>query len=244
MDFTFKSYINLIHLLKENNYTFSDYTNWDKNDRTVIMRHDIDTSVEKALEMANIEKKEQIAATYFVLVSSDFYNIHSLHTANILDELRKTGAKIGLHFDEMRYKISGENDLIAAIHREKEVLEDALGSPVDSISMHRPSKWILDDNIQVPGMVNAYSTTFLNEFKYVSDSRMHWREDVELCVKSNQFSKLCILTHAFWYQSHSMSTKEILLRFINSAKEERYRSLAENIRDIDEFITSREIEDI
>ena len=43
-------------------------------------------------------------------------------------------------------------------------------------------------------MINSYSKEFFQNFKYVSDSRMKWREDVMKYVKEKQYPRMQILT--------------------------------------------------
>jgi hypothetical protein len=91
-------------------------------------------------------------------------------------------------------------------------------------------------------MVNSYSNEFFKEFKYVSDTRMNWREDVEAIIKSHEYHRLHILTHAFWYdKDEKIQTREKLMDFIMHANEERYNWLRENIRDLDEFVTKEDV---
>ena len=52
------------------------------------MRHDIDYCVDKALEFAILEHEMGISSTYFVLVTSDFYNIFSLNNSEKLRRIR------------------------------------------------------------------------------------------------------------------------------------------------------------
>ena len=81
-------------------------------------------------------------------------------------------------------------------------------------------------------MINSYGMKYFREFKYVSDSRMQWREDVCRMVSEGVFSKLHILTHAFWYEEKERTIQEQISRFIRSANCERYDTMRGNIRDL------------
>lgn len=60
-------------------------------------------------------------------------------------------------------------------------------------------------------LVNAYDPYFFNDYKYVSDSMMRWREPIEEYIKDKQFQKFQILTHPIWYRDTQDKTdKEIL----------------------------------
>ena len=81
MNFTYGSYKQLIQTLKKSGYNFTDYDKCDCFDKCVIMRHDLDFELQRALNIAEIEKEEGVFSTFFVLVTSDFYNILSSESA-------------------------------------------------------------------------------------------------------------------------------------------------------------------
>lgn len=120
--------------------------------------------------------------------------------------------------------------------KERGRLEEILEIPVRIVSMHRPSKETLEADWKFPHMINSYEVEFFKDFKYVSDSRMHWREDVEAIVQSQEYDKLHILIHAFWYAKELETTKEKLESYIHAAEVERYDNLNKNFRDLKEFI--------
>lgn len=241
MDFTYNAYVDLIKLLKEKDYKFTNYKDYKNIERPVIFRHDIDNSLERALNIAKIENDNKIKSTFFVLLSTDFYNVFSKQSNIILREIISLGHEVGLHFDEKRYKINNEEDLLNYVEYEKNILDGVLDVDVETVSMHRPSKWILENDIQFKDIINSYSKKFLNEFKYLSDSRMHWREDVLEIIKSKECDKLHILTHPFWYAEDKGGIKERVRGFIKDANIERYYQMKDNIRDIEEIILEGEL---
>lgn len=236
MDFTYDSYIELIDLLKNKGYEFTNYIDYENVEKPVIFRHDIDNSLEKALELAKIEYNNQINSTYFVLLSTDFYNIFSKSSFEILSQIINLGHDIGLHFDEKRYDISNLEDLEYYVDYESEILGKALDIDIKAVSMHRPSKWILEKDMKFKNTINSYSKTFLEEFKYLSDSRMHWREDVLGIIEASEYDKLHILTHAFWYSKINGTINDKIMNYIDKAKDERYYQFRDNISDIDKII--------
>ena len=103
MDFTYKAYEKMVTLLRKNGYVFSKYKdNRMPNLKTVIMRHDVDMDLNKALRMAVFENQLGITSTYYVLISSDFYNAFSKNSVNIMKQIMNLGHDIGLHFDEQK----------------------------------------------------------------------------------------------------------------------------------------------
>ena len=241
MDFTYVGYLELINLLKEKNYQFCNYFNYEDYDKSVILRHDIDNLLNKALEMARLEYENNIISTFFVLLSTDFYNVFSKKSNKILKEIISLGHHIGLHFDGNKYEILNAKELEYWVERESEILGYAIDKEIKVVSMHRPSKWIVENNIQFERIINSYSKKFLLDFKYLSDSRMHWREDVLGIIVNEKYNRLHILTHSFWYSHKNETINEKLMEFIDNAKIEQYYSLKDNIKDLDEIICKEDI---
>ena len=226
----------MLNLLRENGYEFSDYKSDGKYDKCVVLRHDIDTSLDKALKMAQIEYDNNVKSTYFALLSTSFYNIAERNARDKLLRIRDLGHDVGLHFDELNYAegINVEDKIIL----EAEIMSELLGYKVDSVSMHRPSQKTLNANYSLRGqLINSYGQRVFKGYKYVSDSRRRWREDVISIIRSNQYSKLHILTHAFWYNDAELTIEESMSRFLRDAVIERYDALSDNITDIESIVS-------
>ncbi|MDE7247636.1 MAG: hypothetical protein K2N43_07090, partial [Lachnospiraceae bacterium] len=181
MQFTYECYQALLKELKDHGYQIADYESWRQKDRCAILRHDVDYDVQKAVEMAEFEQTQGVTSTYFVLLTSNFYNVFSKETCQAIRKMINCGHTIGLHFDEVRYpELAGDPEGITQkIAEEAQILGMAVGHKVNTVSMHRPSKEILEADLQIPGMINSYGKVFFKDFKYVSDSRRRWREPVE-----------------------------------------------------------------
>lgn len=245
MDFTHSNYRQLLYQLKQNDYEIVNYHNWEKKERCAILRHDIDYRVEDAIVLAKIEQECAVQSTYFVLISSDFYNIFSRKNRALIHELHMMGHEIGLHFDEMAYpEIAGNIERIREqILREIDLLQDIIGITVTTVSMHRPNKEILASNLQIPNVVNSYSDLFFRKFKYLSDSRHHWREPVNEIIQSKEYNHLHILTHAFWYHDVNWSLSDSITRFIENGRQERYTTMKENIADLASIMSEHTMEE-
>lgn len=245
MNFTYDSYRHLIGLLSENGYKICDYDNYNGiSGRRVILRHDIDNSIEKAVSLSDVERKLGGGhSTFFVLLTSDFYNVFSLKSLRGLDKILDNGSVLGLHFDEMRYPDEAGNPkkITDRILQERDLLEQALGIDIHTVSMHRPSQEIIKADLHIPGMINSYSGEFFSGFKYVSDSRRRWREPVEDIIRGRQYDKLHILTHAFWYNDAELDITESVSQFVNHANYERYSSMADNITDIGSIMSEENV---
>ncbi|NLO22467.1 MAG: hypothetical protein GX119_10805, partial [Syntrophomonadaceae bacterium] len=102
--------------------------------------------------------------------------------------------------------------------------------------------WILENNILFNTIINTYSAEFLQNLKYLSDSRMHWREDVISIINSGEYNKLHILTPPFWYAEDKGDIKSRVERYINQAKKERYSQLKDNIRYLEDVLRIEEVQ--
>ncbi len=234
--FTYQGYRDLIHLLQNHDYVFTNYHDHQKFKRSVILRHDIDNDITKALKMAETEAEEQVNSTYFVLLRTDAYNPASAKNIARLKRLQELGHEVGLHFDEKAYGPQTIEEIKAHIMNEISILASLLGAPVSTVSMHRPSPLMLESEIVIPGIINSYGHVFFKEFKYLSDSRRNWREPAREIIRSGRFEKLHILTHPFWYHDTEENISKTLMDFIESARDERLIQVQENIKDLESIL--------
>ena len=250
-DFTYTGYLQLINYITDQGYNITNYHEYQNISNPCILCHDIDFDVDKALILAKIEAETlSVCSTYFILINTNFYNVFSNSINNKIKEIINMGHEIGLHFDETCYQSLSYSEknmyesskILIYIKKEISMLEQIIEKPVKTFSMHRPSKFILDENIVIPNVINRYSKIFLNDFKYISDSRHNWREDAESIVLSKKHEKLHILTHPFWYTDKKESCRIKLLRFIINARKDRYFEMSDNFRQLDEFVKLKDIE--
>lgn len=242
MQFTYDAYRNLLQTMSDHGYEYAGYENWNEKRRCVILRHDIDNDIEKALALAKIEKQEGVKSTYFVLVTSDFYNVYSSRSVKLLQGILDCGHEIGLHFDEVRYpEICTPENAKEKILEEARFLGVVLGKEIKSVSMHRPSEMMLEANLEIPGITNSYGKIFFKDFKYLSDSRKRWREPIVEIIASEQYKRLHILTHAIWYNKENVSIHDSIYNFVNTGNRSRYLCEKENITDLEAIMNEDEI---
>ena len=235
MEFTYAAYRDLITLLKNEGYRFCGYFDHEGRDKRVILRHDIDYSMERAFKLAQVEQEEGVRSTYFALLRTDFYNPASISAYKALHSIVDLGHNIGLHFDETVYNYD-HRSMEYYISKEARILSELLEVEINSFSLHRPNAVTLETELEIPGFVNSYSEEFFQNFKYVSDSRRRWREPVEEIIQSEAYRRLHILTHAFWYHQEERGLKETISDFIKVAGEDRRTYLSENITDLDSIL--------
>lgn len=241
MNFTYDKYRELLGLAKTKGYTFSSYNDEKTFEKSIILRHDVDFSLNKALDLAKLENELGISSTFFVLVTSDFYNLFSKQSVQIMNQIMNLKHVIGLHFDEQSYKFDTLDQLKEMVYSEAEILGKLLGKPIEILSMHRPSSFFLENDIFFEGLINSYGSKYFRDMKYISDSRMHWREDVYGIIENCNYNKIHLLTHPFWYSVENETIKEKLTAFILQSKIERFEQIDRNFTKLNEFLNKGEI---
>jgi hypothetical protein len=197
--FTLEGYEALIAALLARGYHIRSFADAQPGERHLILRHDVDQSLEAAVRLARREAAAGWAATYFVLLRSEMYNPFSPASVQALAELRQLGHAVGLHLDGALY--DGELEALeVAAHRECTVLEAILKAPVDMISFHRPAPGLVPCDRVLAGRRNTYESRFIDEIGYCSDSRGGWHRGHPLKNPAVVEGRaLQLLTHAIWW---------------------------------------------
>ena len=92
-------YASLIQEFRSREYQEVDFTAAEPDRRHLVLRHDVDMCLERAVAMATVEAELGVSASYFLLVNTEMYNVGSRHARNLVGEILRHGHKIGLHFD-------------------------------------------------------------------------------------------------------------------------------------------------
>ena len=64
-----------------------------KKERFLILRHDIEFSVDRAYGLSEIEKEEAVQATYFVQITNNAYNPFSVKNKKMLQKMAGGGQR-------------------------------------------------------------------------------------------------------------------------------------------------------
>lgn len=205
------SYSYLIKLFKElkKNYQFFLFSKIGKrslllNQQAVILRHDVDLSLSKALAIAKLENRCQIKATYMIMTTCPFYQINQLRSQKVLREIILLGHEIGLHLYDPKQN--------CPIPAQCQFLSQIVKQPIKSISYHCPSLNQLNGPFKINGLINAYSSDLMKW--YLSDSSGRWREGEPLpTIKKPKYLLLQLLIHPFWWGEKHASPKSRLKEF-------------------------------
>lgn len=197
-EFSTEGYTALVRALIGRGYTVRSFANAEPGARHLILRHDIDMSLEAAVPIAEAEAALGVSAVYFVLVRSELYNPFAPPGAAALARIGSLGHEIGLHFDAALYT---EVTLEQAAARECDMLETFIDRPVHTISFHRPHAVLLGREGLLAGRRHAYEPRFFRDMGYSSDSRGGWRHGHPLTHAAVSAGRaLQLLTHPIWWQ--------------------------------------------
>ena len=214
IDFTLEGYTALLARFFENGYRVRQFSDVVQSEADLVLRHDVDFSLDAALSLAMVEAEHDCKATYFVLLRSEFYNLLSAKNKSTLHSLKARGHEIGLHFDAALY----ENDLEAlseAAEFECGILQDILGQRIEVISFHRPNPALLGLSDTLAGRIHAYQPKFFNEMGYCSDSRGAWHHGHPLEHHAvSERTALQLLTHPIWWTGSSVIPECRLRNFL------------------------------
>lgn len=234
MEFTYDAYRKLLLTFKNNGYQDIFYQEADMTKKQVILRHDIDNSIEDALKIAEIEKEVGMKSTYFVLIGTEFYNLFTKRSKEMIEKIIAYGHSVQLHFDVTNYEIGSKGDLIQMIEKEMRILEMITKQPVHVVSFHRPLREYFNETIS-NSFISAYDKQFFSDFKYVSDSRRNWKDDPYEAV-ANGYRHIQCLTHAFWYDERERTAHDKIALFKTKCADKTKEALYQNITDLDELI--------
>ncbi len=219
-NFSYLEYKNIIEKLQINNEIkdFSEINN--KTKKFLLIRHDVEFSPERALQMAEYEKNMMgINSSYFFQFRNSCYNMCSYKNLKILERIINLGHKIGLHVHKNGNQIDSVKNLKKYIISEINIFSKLIDYPIDRFSFHRPTNFELSSNIKIKEKINVYSNLYFHFFnnkkifkpkiKYFSDSLHTWNYGNPI-VDKKKYLKIQILTHPYsWSIFGSKNTNNL-----------------------------------
>jgi len=200
-NFTIQTYTSFLLFLKRR-YEIIPFCRFSRRNRSfLVLRHDVHASLDAALQMAEIEKKLGIAATYTVFLFNRFYNLSNRDDLALLLRIAKMGHEIGLHYDIEEYS-NFRRPLQETLLMEIKMLERLVRRKLRTIAMHNPSSYKFDPFAHIPRYTNAYTFNKAHDVFYVSDSCRAWRiADIHNLI-ANKPERVQLLIHPFhWIPS-------------------------------------------
>ncbi len=201
ISFTPDGYRALIDSLRTRGYEVRDFFTARPDARHLILRHDIDVSLEAAVALAELEAAEGLRATYFALLRCELYNPFAESGRSALRRLGALGHEVGLHFDAALVD-GGVDALDEAAATECAMLEGLIDAPVRIVSFHRPAPALLGLDRPLGGRAHAYEPRFFRAIGYCSDSRGAFHHGEPLANPAVAAGRaLQLLTHPIWWMA-------------------------------------------
>jgi len=173
----------------------------------LFLRHDIDLSLDAALQMAELESELEAPATYLLMAESVFYNLASSEGVAAIERLRELGHAVGLH----------------AVYPKVE-LDDRF-DPV--VSWHNPKPEYM--SARIPGATNVYAEPYFSPPTYRSDSNQHWRSG---CpheeLRGGGFPWLQVLVHPEIWVYPGATMGQTMRAMVDAEKARRLEQLADD----------------
>lgn len=201
MTFTKEGYKRLLDLALHSGYEFLAFDSEERFDKkqVCLLRHDIDTDIESALEIAKIEANLGIRSTYFVMLRSPVYNLMGRANHSIVQNILSLGHWLGLHYDEGFYP-DNRYTVEEWVYCEAEVLKKMFGVSIKAVSFHQPSQNVLSGNIKLRDFINTYDKQDLPYFYYVSDTNKTWKSNSPDKIFNEVLHlKVHLLIHPMWW---------------------------------------------
>lgn len=214
-DFTEAKYVDVLRRIKDLGYRIVAYSDYRHNENALLLRHDVDISVYRALRLAELEHEEGICSTFCLLFHSSFYNLLEKETIKKVKRIAYYGHHIGLHFYPAYYDLeySGiqyNSIFVQKLSEEKRYLEDLFECAIDMFSFHNPEEgnWISCEDNEIDGMVNSYGSFLKENYDYISDSNGYWRFERLSDFLGRKHTSIQLLLHPEWWTPEVMTPFE------------------------------------
>jgi hypothetical protein len=208
--FSLVHYRELLEAARTGGYRFASFDH-EPQAGDLLLRHDVDLSLDAALRMAELEADAEAAATYFLMTQSVFYNLASPEGVRAINRLRELGHGVGLHAVWPGAESDDRFDPVLAWHNPD---PDYIAQPVD-------------------GFVNVMQPPYFDPDHYRSDSNQNWRHGCpheELA--RGDFEWLQLLTHPEIWVYPGGSMGETMNAMLDAERERRLGLLAEDRIDL------------
>jgi len=209
---------------------FGDVGDHDETKR-IFLRHDVDYSLEMALELAKANAQLGVRGTFCVLLRSQIYNVLSSISMELVAEIHGLGQSVGLHTP-----LSGDDTeadaLDGSLKRDFEFLRANLPLVSPICSWHNPAPDRIAQYLNSPGvggLVNTYSAAFIRRVPYYSDSNMRHSVDTWTRLVGREGAPvLHLLFHPLYWVAGGTSMSEVFARTWPYLIREREHGLRSN----------------
>jgi hypothetical protein len=209
-EFSLEHYGGLMDAAKAGGYRFA-FFDAEPEAGDLLLRHDVDLSLDAAVRLAELEAEAGVAATYCLMTQSVFYNLASPEGLRALNRLRELGHGVGLHAVWPGAELDERFDPVVAWHNPN---HDYMSEPLE-------------------GVVNVMQPPFFDPDHYRSDSNQRWRHGCpheELA--RGEFAWLQLLTHPEIWVYPGSTMRATMNAMLDAERERRLALLAEDRIDL------------
>jgi hypothetical protein len=201
--FDLAHYRQLLEAAKAGGYRFAGFdTPPEPGD--LLLRHDVDLSLEAAVRLAEVEAEAGAVSTWFLMTRSAFYNLDSAVGRSAVTRLRELGGRIAHHAVWPDVDLDERFEAVVA--------------------WHNPEPGYVSE--RVPDAENVMTAPWFDPEHYRSDSNQHWRHGCpHEALAHGEFEWLQLLIHPeIWvYDGETMG--ETMRSFLDADREARLELL-------------------
>jgi hypothetical protein len=202
-DFSLRHYRDLLRAAKEGGYRWAGFERAPERG-DLILRHDVDLSLDAALTVAEIEADEGAWSTWFLMTRSVFYNLASAEGERAIARLRELGHRVAHHAVYPHVDLDARFDRVFAWHNP------------DPEFMRAP----------VEGAVNVMAAPFFDPEHYRSDSNQRWRRGCpHEQLARGEFAWLQLLTHPEIWAFEGATMRETMESMLDADRAARLEHL-------------------
>lgn len=237
-NFSYKHYFQVLDEAKKeyNIIPVKDVFKFRNDEKLVILRHDVDVSLEHALRIAEMEADHNLRSTYFILFHGTYYNPLSDVNVSSIQSISDLGHEIGLHYDTSFLK-GPVTKIIKNITDEVKILENIIDKKITSIVQHDPST-SPELGAKIPRkFLDPMKSTVFKKISYISDSVQNWRRGC-MCKHVGNEKQLQILTHPIWWGKIHRSRKIIFQEFIDKEKRKMDLQIEQSQKSHDNYLNA------
>ena len=228
--FNYTEYTNIINLIKQN-LPIIDFADVNAHtEKFCVIRHDIEFSIDRAVKLAELEKKLGIKTTYTVQLRNNTYNALSEKNIEAIHYIKGLGHCIALHQNP---PLMPKKDLIDYVLKDIETLEHYYGFEVDRFAFHRcgSNPQLLEKYVEVPDKINCYAKEFFHYFEgnkpedfrvhYLADSNHKWKYGHPLHIDYSEYPfRMQLLTHPYSWSDNGYTNMPNFNRLIKERNNE------------------------
>ena len=208
--FDLHHYRELLEAARAGSYSFAFFDR-DPQAGDLLLRHDVDLSLDAAVRMAELESDVGVTTTYLLMTRSVFYNLDSAEGEAAIARLREFGHRVGLHAAYPHVDLDDRFDAVVGWHNPEPPF------------MHEP----------VDGAANPMEPRFFSPDHYRSDSNQRWRHGCPHAeLADGAFDWLQLLIHPEIWAYPGMTMRETMLAMLAAEHEHRLAQLRDDRIDL------------